>query len=139
MADAATPSLVAASAAAASGALSIPVLATAMGLDAASMGSGLLGVVIAQTLLPRTTQSILSVSGLAVGSMLLASISSPFVAPALINNLPNWQWLQLVEPGHVKAAAATFVGGFAQPLMLWLRVLVGRWLPSATPSAAPKE
>lgn len=118
MADVATPAAVAASG------IPIVLLANAMGLDPASMGAGLGGVVIAQTLLPSSVQGLRAVIGLGIGSMLLASYTAPIAAPFLIGRLPDWQWLAQVPHEHLKALSAAFIGAFAQPILVWVRSLL---------------
>lgn len=117
----------------------LPFLA-AMGIDPASMGAGMAGVIVSQTLMPKTTETFLSVAFLAVGSMLFASFTAPFLAPALIAHSSNWDWLKGVPHEHVKATSAGFLGAFAQPLFALLTTLVAKWRgPRSTPPQPPKE
>lgn len=123
MADVATPAAVAAS--------GLPlVLASnwvglsSIGIDPASMGAALGGVVIAQTLLPPTVQGLRGIIGLGIGSMLLASFMAPIVSPFIIGRLPEWQWLVQVPHEHLKALSAAFIGAFAQPILVWVRSLL---------------
>jgi hypothetical protein len=118
MSDVATPAAIAASG------VPLVLFFGSLGLDPASMGAGLGGVVIAQTLLPATVNGLRSVVGLGLGSMLLASYSTPFLAPFVLRHLPDWAWLASVPSEHVKAASAAFIGAFAQPILLWVRSLL---------------
>lgn len=129
MADVATPAAVAAAG------FSV-VLASnwmglsSMGIDPASMGAALGGVVIAQTLLPPTVQGIKGIIGLGIGSMLLASYMAPIVTPFVIGNASrmaaafDWQWLTQVPQEHLKAMSAAAIGAFAQPIFVWVRSLL---------------
>lgn len=107
---------IAPAAATAGAVLSMPFL-VAIGIEPASMVSGLVGVVIVQTLLPRTQSGFFAIAGVATGSMFLASYAAPFIAPVLMSI--GWEWMRSISPEHIKAASAAAVGGFAQPLLLW--------------------
>jgi hypothetical protein len=140
MADPLTSSAAASAASAVGGVLAMPVLAV-MGMDITTLGWALVGVVIVQTLLPNTTQGIKAVIILAIGSMLFAALAAPFLAPAVHASMPSWSWLQQVPPEHIKSVSAAITGGFAQPILLGLRAMAGRWLPVRTlppPDAAPE-
>jgi hypothetical protein len=62
--------------------------------------------------------------------MLLANIAAPFIAPGITAMIPNWQWLQQIDPIHIKYASAAFVGGFAQPLLMMARKKLFGEIPS---------
>lgn len=110
-------------AAACAGGIPCILVLKALGIDPIYMTAGLVGVVIVQTLLPRTESKFLAIAGVATGSMLLASLAAPFVAHALVA-IAGFEWLKNIPPEHVTAAAAAIVGGFAQPLLLWIKSLL---------------
>jgi hypothetical protein len=137
MADAVSPpaALVAASAPVAA----IPLIAassflTEIGMDPARMVAGLFGVVIVQTLLPRTATGWRSITALAAGSMLFASFASPIAYVWAMKLMPSdWDWLRQVEAVHMKAVCAGMIGGFAQPILMLVKGAAAKYLP------APKE
>jgi hypothetical protein len=128
----AEPNIFAASAATAAGAATVPFLAL-LGLDLTYVGAGLVGVVITQTLLPTPGVSMGAVAAKAVGSVLLASLATPF-SVAIVVSLGH-AWLPVVPEWHVKAALAATVGGFAQIILLKIRAAVDRFGPKGAPDA----
>lgn len=104
----------------------------AFGFDATLLLSGtvggLIGCVIAQTLIPNKEASdFRRMLTLMVGSVLLAGMATLVGSPFVIRSLP----LQDVPPGAVRLVFGAIIGAFAQPLAVmggsWLMEFLGRW------------
>lgn len=120
MADATSTAAVAGT----TGALTFPVLA-AFGVDPLAMVPALIGCVIAQTLIPSGDRSLRAIALITLGSVLLASLLTPIVAPYVMH-----RWGELApgsSPVAVRALVAAGIGGFAQPIVIGGLALLRRF------------
>lgn len=115
------PALTAAAASTATGAFTIPVLAV-LGIDPPAMISGLLGVIVVQTILADTGLTWRSMVARTLGSILFASLATAVVAPMAIAGLEKLGYV--VPMISVRAAVAAALGGFAQPVLVRIRMRV---------------
>ncbi len=106
-------------ASAAVGATTIPVLA-AFGIDPASIVAGLTGCIVVQTLLPAQQYAFVRLALMTLGSVLFASLATPFAAPILVDWFIDHYPKASLAPDAVKAACAACLGGFAQPILFLL-------------------
>jgi hypothetical protein len=138
MADAISPPL-----AASMPLVTVPMFATFLsdvGLDPARMVAGLVGVIIVQTLLPRSAVGWKAIAGLAGGSMLFASFAAPFAYSWLLKKSPtDVDWLYNVDPKHLKAVIAGCLGGAAQPLLLLIKATASKYLAKHLPAPPVEE
>lgn len=89
---------------------------------------GLVGCVIAQTLLPdRSDTKIARALSMMIGSVLLAGIATLLLSPWVIRQLN----LSEVPPGAVRLALGAVIGAFAQPLAIKGQAKVVAWLERA--------
>lgn len=141
MADAVSPPIAASMPIVAVPLFAVTEFLSSVGLDPARMVAGLVGVIIVQTLLPRTATGWRAIAGLAFGSMLLASGLAPLAYVLLLQHGPDslLELTRQTEVTHVKAMCATLIGGFAQPIMLGGKSLIGAALGRFLPAPAPKE
>jgi hypothetical protein len=121
MADAVTPAAVCAG--------GIPCIAfmSAIGMDPVNMVAGLAGVVVVQTFLPSQDEpkELRKIALFGTASMIVAAWGGPVIAVGVVGAMPDaWQWIKGLPADHVRAVSAGIAGGFAQPLMLWLRSLM---------------
>jgi len=125
------------------GVLSIPILASA-GIDPAAMGAGLLGCTIMQSFVQKDGQAInaafwAKIAVLTFGSMLFASLVAPVAAP--------WVHVRLGEvfpkvpfPHEgVRAMTAGALGAFAQPIVMFGRMLLKKWVLDKLSKSLPSE
>ena len=112
------PALIAATAATTTGVISIPVLG-ALGIDPPAMISGLLGVVVVQTILADTGLTWRSIVLRTLGSIIFASLATSVVAPMAIAGIEKLGYL--VPVVSVRALVAAALGGFAQPVLVRIR------------------
>ncbi len=126
-----TAATVIAAVGAGTGAVAVPTLA-AFGIDASSVGAGLLGCVIVQTLTPPERVTVLKLAATALGSVLVASFGAPYLAPLFKTDTVN-----LV---HANALASALLGGSAKPIYMVVRsrfeAWFANWLP---PQGAPPQ
>lgn len=113
------------------GAVAAPFCA-AFGFDLSLMiggvVGGLIGCIIAQTLLPdRSDAKFSRVAFMMVGSVLLAGIATLLLSPYVIKKLD----LSEVPPGAVRLALGALIGAFAQPIAIKLQEKVGLWMDRA--------
>lgn len=112
----ADPSVTAATCAA-TVAICVPFL-TALGLDPVDAVFAGIGVVCAQTLLPsKEPREFRKLIGVAVGSVLLATVATPVAAPYLAKLFASMSG-DAVLFRHVVASC---LGACAQPFAVWLR------------------
>lgn len=102
------------SAVAAGAAVAAPVLA-GFGIDLTTVGAALVGVVVAQTLLPASKIDWRTLFGISIGSMLFSSLGTPL---AELWARDNVHYFKDLREWHSHAIAAAVLGGFAQPLLL---------------------
>jgi len=116
------------------GAVAVPALA-AFGIDAYSVGAGLLGCVIMQTLAPPERVTIIRMAATALGSVLVASFGAPYVAPLFR--------IEGVTAEHANAVASALLGGSAKPVYLVVKSRFERWfdgwLPPASKPKGPED
>jgi hypothetical protein len=110
------------------GAFAAPFCA-AFGFDVSLLMSGLVGglvgCVIAQTLLPdKSDASFARTLKIMIGSVLLAGILTLVGSPWLIRQMS----LTEVTPGAVRLAFGALVGAFAQPIAIKLGGIVSAWM-----------
>jgi hypothetical protein len=131
---------------AATGAVATP-FCVAFGFDITllwtGMVCGLLGCIIAQTLIPdkagSSEKSLKAVGRLMVGSSLFAGVLSMFLAPWIA----RFGIFENVQPGVVRFGVGAILGAMAQPLAIlgWDSIL--KWLGKKAAAAAapdtPKE
>lgn len=115
MADVTTPVVLNAAA--------FPILA-AFGLDPQSLVAGLAGCVVVQTLLPSEQHGWVKVSLMTLGSVLFASLTSPFAAPVAISYVLEHYPKASISLDAVRAAVAATLGGFAQPILFLVRAAI---------------
>lgn len=108
---------------AAVGAAAIPLLA-AVGIDPASIIAGLTGCIVVQTLLPAQQHSFSRLALMTLGSVLFASLATPFAAPIIVGWMLDHYPKASISPDAVKAAAAAGLGGFAQPILFFVRSML---------------
>lgn len=108
---------------AAVGAATIPLLA-AVGIDPASIVAGLAGCIVVQTLLPVQQHPFLRLALMTLGSVLFASLATPFAAPIIVGWVLDHYPKASIEPDAVKAAVAAGMGGFAQPILFFARAML---------------
>lgn len=98
-------------------AVCIPILAS-YGLDLPSGICGGVGVVIVQTFIPREEVAISykRLAALSFASVLTAALVAPIVSQALTAAAPTW-----ITPAQIRGVVGAFVGGFAQPIVIWVR------------------
>ena len=112
----------------ATGVIATPFCA-AFGFDPAllwtGMASGLLGCIIAQTLIPnKDGTSMKAIGRLIVGSTLFAGVFTMICAPWVSGKIP----LEGVPPGAVRFAVGAALGAMAQPIfMLGYRKIIKRF------------
>ena len=122
------------------GVAAFPFLA-AIGVDPASIGAGLAGCIVVQTLLPpeQATSSLKSIAAMTIGSVLFASLATPFAAPIAISYVIEHYPKATISIEAVRAAAAAALGGFAQPILFLFRALlrarIARQQMKETPNA----
>ncbi len=124
----------------ATGAAAAPLCA-ALGFDPTLLLGGLLGgfagCIIVQTLIPdKVEPELRRILTLTVGSVLLATISTAICSPWVIRTAN----LQDVPPGLVRVAVGAFIGGFAQPLLVFgwgsfVKRFLGESAPKENPNA----
>lgn len=116
------------------GAVAVPALA-AFGIDAYSIGAGLLGCVIVQVFSPPERATLLRIAATAVGSMLVASFGAPYIAPLFA--------VEGIERAHSNAVASALLGGSAKPVYLVVKLRFeawfANWLPPASKSKGPED
>lgn len=123
---------VTAATAAATGVISIPVLA-AMGIDPSAMVAGLIGCTIGQTLIPSLeARSWQSIALLTLGSVLFASLMTPLLAPWVFSKASQFV---TVHQDHARAVTAGALGLFAQPAVMLIRAIVASRLKMASKAA----
>jgi uncharacterized membrane protein YeaQ/YmgE (transglycosylase-associated protein family) len=89
---------------------------------------GLIGCVIAQTLLPeRSDTSFRRVLSMMIGSVLLAGILTLVLSPWVIRQLS----LAEVPPGAVRLTLGAIIGAFAQPIAIKGQAKLMSWLDRA--------
>jgi hypothetical protein len=108
---------------AAVGVAAFPLLA-AIGIDPAAIAAGLAGCVVVQTLLPSEQHGIVKVALLTLGSVLFASLTTPFVAPVAVGYVLDHYPKATISSDAVKAAVAATLGGFAQPILFLVRAAI---------------
>jgi len=108
---------------AASGAILYPVLCD-MGLHPVSLGAGLFGCVVVQLLMPPERVSLRMVAATTLGSMLFATLASPFALPLIA----KWQMIPGgVTPSQAHVAVASVLGAFAKPLVAVFAKQFNKW------------
>jgi hypothetical protein len=113
------------------GAVAVPALA-AFGIDASSVGAGLLGCAIVQMLSPPEQVTFLRVAATAFGSMLVASFGAPYIAPLFAVN-------GSVTHEHANAVASALLGGSAKPVVLVVKARFETWFANwLPPGSKPK-
>lgn len=105
---------------AATGAFVHPVLCAA-GVDPITIGASVAGCTIAQIFLPGERVSIPRIASVAFGSVLFASVGTPFAALAAVKFIPTG-----ATPIQTQVLIAAIMGGLAKPIVLfgykkWLR------------------
>ncbi len=126
MADASfwTGATVVAAVGAGTGAIAGPAL-SAFGIDVTSIGAGLLGCVVVQVFSQEERVSPLKVAATALGSVLVASLGAPFIAPVFK--------VGSVTPEHAHAVASALLGASAKPVVLLIKSRFVAWLASRVP------
>lgn len=119
-------------ASAAAGAAAAAPLLAGFGIDLTTIGAAFVGVVVVQTLMPATRADWRVLAGLSIGSMLFSSLGTPLAELWAEKNVAYFSELR---DWHAHALVAATLGGFAQPLLLGVKALLGRWLPGAAPAA----
>lgn len=125
-----TAATVVAAAAAATGAVGGPTLAS-FGLDPYSIVAGLMGCAVALVFSPPEKVTAKRLAATALGSVLVASLGTPYVAPSLV--------VGKVPEIHANAVAAALLGACAKPVFLWAKARFEKWFGAApTPPADTK-
>ena len=119
MAEPASTTITAA-AAVVTGAVITPVLGM-FGLDGASLGAGLLGCVVAQVFMPSEKVEFGKIAAVTLGSVIVASLGAPFVAPQLYAITGKLGLAAAVTAEHANAVSAALLGGFAKPIVMWIK------------------
>lgn len=101
-----------------------------VGLDVPSLAAALLGCVIVQTLLPAEDLRIKAIALMTLGSMLFASMATPFVAPYLAAVAPAG-----ISHDHIKATSAALLAAFPKPALIFLRGRVLKFLGQSNGAA----
>lgn len=109
---------VTAATAAATGVISLPFLA-AMGIDPSAMIAGLIGCTVVQTVLSGTSRPVRDIALITVGGVLFASLMTPIAAPWAVAKV-HAIISESISRDAIRAATAAFLGGFAQPLLVFV-------------------
>lgn len=88
-----------------------------VGIDIATIICSFIGYVIIQTLLPAQEFKFKRAAATALGTMLFASILTPWVTPHLAKIAP-----EPMTPEHVRVSAAVLISMFPKPLLMWLQL-----------------
>lgn len=118
--------------AAGTGAVAVPALA-AFGIDGYSVGAGLLGCVVVQVFCPPERVTVLKIAATVVGSMVVATLGAPYIAPLLK--------VGSVTAEHANALASALLGGSAKPVILMVKArfesFFANWLPPQSSGSVP--
>lgn len=117
------------------GALCIPLLAQ-VGLHPVSMISGLIGVIIVQIFLGDPDIGWKRLVRITVASVLFASVSTAIAAPIALKLFESYP---AINAEAARAGTAVFLGGFAQPAILWLRQRFFGGAPAAPVAKEPTD
>jgi hypothetical protein len=97
-----------------------------VGFDPGSAAGGLVGCLMAQTLLPKSPaepgtrdfrRDLWQTAGVTLGSVLFAAFVNPVLAAVVIDSLHSTR----IPDGNVRALCAVLLGAFAQPIAVWAR------------------
>ena len=119
------------------GAVVTPLLC-AFGIDAASVGAGLLGCIVAQIFLPSETVEWKKIAATAIGSVIVASLGAPFFAPAVFAAAVKAS-LTNVSHEHANAVASALLGGFAKPFVMLIKNRADRWFSGSNKAGSQTD
>lgn len=105
------------------GATAVPLLA-AVGIDPFSIVAGLAGCIVVQTLLPAQQHPFTRLALMTLGSVLFASLATPFAAPIIVGWVLDHYPKASISADAVKAAVAAGLGGFAQPILFLAKAML---------------
>lgn len=108
------------------GAIMIGALAMA-GIDVPSLGAALAACVAVQTILPSEKTSRREIVLLTVGSMILASLATPWFLPWVSSWAPRG-----IGDAHLKASVAAVLAAFPKPILLAGRAVLRKILKTST-------
>lgn len=92
------------------------------GVDVPSLAAGMLGCVMVQTLLPEETINLRRIAAVTLGSMIFASMATPWVSPFVAHIAPS-----SVTMDQVRACSAALLAAFPKPFFLAAQKVIQKW------------